>query len=150
MVYIRDMKILIEAPAPGEEDTIIIKYHTVPTDLIELLRAHKSNSGVLLGYKESSTYKVPTVDIFYIDSVDNKTFMYCLGQVYEAKEKLYEIEELAFADFLRVSKSIILNLRKIDYLKPALSGRFEATLTNGEKVLISRSYVKALKEAYGM
>lgn len=144
------MKILIETPTLGEEDTIIIRYHTLPTDSIDLLRAHKSNSGVLLGYKENATYKVPVVDIFYIDSVGNKTFMYCLGQVYEAREKLYEIEALDLPNFLRISKSTILNLRKIDHLKPALSGRLEATLINGEKVIISRNYVKALKAAYGL
>ena len=40
----------------------------------------------------------------------------------------------------RCSKSMILNAGKIDYVLPSLSGRFEAVLDNGEKVIISRQY----------
>ena len=144
------MRILIEVPEKDEEDTVIIKYQSVPTELLDLLRNFKRSTGLLVGYKNKETHKVSASEIFYIDSVDNKTFMYCTNEVYEAKEKLYEIEELELNEFLRISKSTILNLKKIDHLKPALSGRLEATLTNGEKVLISRSYVKTLKTAFGV
>ena len=144
------MKILIEVPEKDEEDTVIIKFQSVPSELIELLRNFKSSSGILIGYKNNQTHKVSTTDIYFIDSVDNKTFMYCTNEVYESKEKLYEIEALSLHEFLRVSKSTILNLKKIEHIKPALAGRFEATLTNGEKVLISRNYVKELKKAFGI
>lgn len=144
------MRLLIEHPAPTEEDTVILRFHEIPTDLIDLLRNYKSNTGLLMGFINNQTHKVSTTDIYYIDSVDNKTYLYCTNEVYEAKEKLYEIEALSLREFLRVSKSTILNLRKIDHLKPALSGRLEATLTNGEKLIISRNYVKALKEAFGV
>ena len=66
-------------------------------------------------------------------------------------KKLYEImEEYAHTDFLRISKSGIVNVSKIAYLKPTLNGRFEATLKNGEKIIISRQYVVNLKEKLGI
>jgi len=144
------MRILIEAPKPGEEDTVIIKYHDIPTDLIDLLRNFKSSTGLLVGYKNNQTHKMSTTDIYYIDSVDNKTFAYCTKDVYELKEKLYEVEELNLKEFLRISKSTIVNIKKVEYIKPALAGRFEATLSNNEKVIVSRSYVKELKKAFGV
>lgn len=49
----------------------------------------------------------------------------------------------------RCSKSMILNAGKIDYVLPSLSGRFEAVLDNGEKVIISRQYVSTLKRLLG-
>ena len=49
----------------------------------------------------------------------------------------------------RCSKSMILNAGKIDSILPSLSGRFEAVLDNGEKVMISRQYVSALKRLLG-
>ncbi|MGL5255373.1 MAG: LytTR family DNA-binding domain-containing protein, partial [Brevinema sp.] len=68
-----------------------------------------------------------------------------------SKQKLYELEEnLANGDFLRVSKSLIINLSKIKSLSPALSGRFEATLFNDEKVIISRQYMGNLKKRFGI
>jgi DNA-binding LytR/AlgR family response regulator len=57
---------------------------------------------------------------------------------------------LANSDFLRISKSVIVNLSKIKSLSPALSGRFEAALDNGEKVIISRQYVGDLKKRLGI
>lgn len=49
--------------------------------------------------------------------------------------------------FLRVSKSLVLNLMKIKSIKPALNGRYSAILQSGEDVIISRKYVMHLKSA---
>ena len=50
----------------------------------------------------------------------------------------------------RCSKSMILNAEKIDYVRPSLSGRFEAVLSNGEKAVVSRKYVADLKRMLGV
>ena len=42
---------------------------------------------------------------------------------------------------------MLVNLMKIQSLQPAFNGRFLALLRSGEKVIISRNYVKALKDA---
>ena len=61
--------------------------------------------------------------------------------------KLYELESaLQGKNFLRVSKSMLVNLMKISSVRPALNGRFSALLKNGEEVIISRKYVPALKQ----
>lgn len=52
--------------------------------------------------------------------------------------------------FFRCSKSMVLNADKIEYIKPSVSGRFEAVLTNGETVIVSRKYVSELKRLLGM
>ena len=49
--------------------------------------------------------------------------------------------------FLRVSKSVILNLMKVKTIKPALNGRYSAMLQNNEEIIISRKYVAELKRA---
>lgn len=71
--------------------------------------------------------------------------------MFEVKEKLYQLEEkLTIHKFLRVSKSMILNVKQIHMIYPTLSGRFEAGLENQECVKISRNYVPALKRILGM
>ena len=78
-------------------------------------------------------------------------FAYGQKNVYEVKEKLYQLEEqLVSFTFMRASKSMILNLDKIRHLSPAFGGRFEALLENKEKVIISRQYVPVLKERLGL
>ncbi|MCW1941557.1 LytTR family transcriptional regulator [Bacillus anthracis] len=46
----------------------------------------------------------------------------------------------------RATKSTILNIAKITSVHPSFSGRFEAMLDNGERVVISRQYVPVLKK----
>jgi DNA-binding LytR/AlgR family response regulator len=45
---------------------------------------------------------------------------------------------------------MILNAEKIDYVRPSLSGRFEAVMSNGEKAVVSRKYVSDLKRKLGV
>ncbi|MBO5378173.1 MAG: LytTR family transcriptional regulator DNA-binding domain-containing protein [Ruminiclostridium sp.] len=90
-------------------------------------------------------------DILYIESVDRKTFCYTYSEVYESNLKLYEIEEkYQFTDMMRISKSTIVNLKKIDSLKPDFGGKILATMENGEKLYISRQYSPLLKEKLGI
>ena len=90
-------------------------------------------------------------DVFYFETVDDRSFVYTQGEVFETKEKLYEFERLCAGSALfRCSKSMILNADRIDYVRPSLSGRFEAVLSNGEKVVVSRKYVAELKRMLGV
>ena len=59
--------------------------------------------------------------------------------------RLYELDESLGAYFSRISKSMIVNLKKIKCVRSELSGRMEATLLNDEKITISRTYVKEIK-----
>jgi len=61
---------------------------------------------------------------------------------------LYELEGILREKyFLRVSKSLVLNLMKVTAIKPALNGRYSAVLESGEEIIISRKYVPELKKA---
>ena len=61
-----------------------------------------------------------------------------------------EVSVSASSMLFRCGKSMILNADKIQYVRPSVSGRFEATLTNHEKVIISRQYVGELKRLLGV
>lgn len=70
---------------------------------------------------------------------------------YDVKERLYQLEEvIEELPFMRISKSMIVNIEKILHISPALGGRFEAVLENDEKVIISRLYVPILKNKLGV
>lgn len=144
------MKIIIEDLQEGEEEQIIIKCHEITPELQRLISRLKAQD-VLIAYDGNEIYRISQSKVYYIESIDNKTFLYSKDKVFDSKQKLYELEDyLSGSDFLRVSKSIILNLSKIKSLSPALSGRFEALLDNGEKVIISRQFVSDLKKRFGI
>ena len=144
------MKITIEEPMVGAEEEIIVRCHNISSELLNMLNAFKTSSNMLVATIGNEIHRVNPADIFYIETVDNKTFLYCERDVYESKQKLYELEELAMKDFLRISKSAIINLSKIKSLAPSMSGRLEAALLNGERVVISRQYVNELKKVLGI
>ncbi len=145
------MKITIETPGAGEEDEIILRLANVDNNVLNLIYALKGDQTELTGYMDERIVKLSLKEIFYFDSVDNKVFAYTGKNVYEIHKKLYELEALCTnSDFLRVSKSVILNLSKIGYVKPILNGRFEAKLKNGEAIVISRQYVSHLKDKLGI
>jgi len=144
------LKIIIEKPLEGDDEQLIVRCHSISPELLDVLNTLKAKEGLLIAYNKNEIHRVNPMDILYIETVDNKTFLYCESNVYESKQKLYELENLALPDFLRISKSAIINLRKIKSLIPALSGRLEAVLINGEKVIISRQYVNVLKRKLGI
>lgn len=145
------MKITIETQKPGEEDEIIVRCASIDEKLMHLIYALKSDKDRLTGYLEDKIMKLLPKDIYYFESVDNKVFAYTAKETYEIHKKLYEIEqEYEHSDFLRISKSIIVNVSKIAYVKPIFNGRFETKLKNEEKIIVSRQYVLNLKKKMGI
>lgn len=145
------MKITIENIPDGSEPEIIIKCNELDESMLRLIHALKSKSKKLIGTYDSQMLIIEPGDVYYFEAVDNKVFIYCKDKVLESKLKLYEIEaEYENSNFFRASKSTILNIDKIMSLKPAFSGRFEALLQNGEKVIISRQFVPVLRKKLGL
>lgn len=145
------MKITIETPAPDQEDEIIIRCAQLDKPLLDMICALKTQRSKLTGFNGTQITILHPKDIFYFEAVDSKVFAYCEKQVYEVRQKLYELEEqLSGTDFIRISKSTIVNLSKVVCLSPAFNGRLEAKLKNGEKIIISRQYVPGLKQALGI
>ena len=144
------MKIIIQDPAPEEEESIIISVRCMTDNITKAINMIKSPDSLTV-YAETRAFFLPVSEIFYIESVDLKTFVYSDKTVYRSRLKLYEVEErLENNDFLRISKQTLVNVRKIKSVAPAGESRFIATLTNGEKVSISRQYVPKLKERFGL
>ena len=145
------MRIIIESPQPDEEDVIIVRCASPDQQLISMLLSFKSANTDLNGYIEDKIVRLNYKDVYYFEANENRDFAYCNSAVYEVKYKLYELEELfSPLDFVRCSKSMIVNMEKIEYLSPLFSGKLEAHLKNGEKILISRQYVRILKSKLGI
>lgn len=144
------MKITIEVPKPGQEDEIIIRCADLDERLLKMIQSLRAEDK-LTGYIEDKIVKLSTKEIYYFETVDNKVFSYTAKETYEVHKKLYEIEqEFEHTDFLRISKSVIVNVSKIAYVKPIFNGRFEAKLKNDEKIIVSRQYVVELKKKLGI
>ncbi len=142
------MEIKLLKIAKEQPEQMEIRCHEVTEEIREIVTFVKTRQGKLTGIQKEKQFEIPVPEVCYIEAVDNKVFLYTKEQVYETRQKLYELEELLKEKyFLRVSKSLLLNLMKVGFIKPALNGRFLAVLQNGEEIIISRKYVPELKLA---
>ena len=145
------IRITLEELPSGAEEEIIIRCAQPDADILGLIYALKARRDKLPCTDNGSIVMIEPGNIYYFEAVDDHVFAYCESKVYEIKRKLYELEQqFDNTDFLRISKSVIVNISKITRLTPGFNGRFEALLDNGERTMISRQYVPALKKKLGL
>ncbi len=141
------MKLVIDQSLENKEVEITIRCGLIDPDLEKLIAQIRLYSFSLTGKRDGSSYLIKLEDIFYFESIDEKTFIYCRKEVYESELRLYELEQqLAATNFVRISKSCILNIMKLESVKALLNGKMEAKLINNEKVMITRHYLQSVKE----
>lgn len=141
------MDVKISKIPETENELVDIRCHEETDSVREIADFVWSRQGQLNGTIDSRQYAIAVSEIMYIESVDNRTFIYTESKVYESKQRIYELEDiLKPKHFLRISKASLVNLMKITSVKPALGGRFSAVLSNGEEMIISRKYVADLKK----
>lgn len=145
------MKIVIDQEETCKELTVTIHCKELDEQVQKLLSQLKTDISFLIGKKNDSTFQLTTENIFYIETIDNKTFIYTEDDVYENNFKLYEIiDKLKYKNFIQISKSCIINIDKLVSVKVMLNGKYEAKLLNNEVVIISRRYVVDFKKAFGI
>ncbi len=142
------LDVAIEKIGKEETEQVLIRCHEMREEVKEIADFVRSRQGSLSCTLEGAQYEIAVADVYYIESVDGRTFLYTQEKTYETGSRLYELEELLRAKrFQRISKSTLVNLMKIQSIQPALNGRFLLLLKSGEKVILSRNYVKAFRDS---
>ena len=125
---------------------VVIKCRQIDDEVIRLKCHIELFDRKLQAKKDGEWYFINSSDVLYFESVDNHTFLYTEDDIMEIKLRLYELEvSLSDKDFIRISKSQIVNINKIRSLKPELNRTILATMCNGEQLYISRKYVQAIR-----
>lgn len=145
------MKITIMENQPVEETQLIIKCQRVDETVTRLLSHLNTGVKKINAYQGDKLCLIDPRDVFYFESVDKKTFVYLEKSVLEANLRLYEVMECGFhPSYFRGSKSSIINIDKIQSVRPMINGNLIIELFNGEKALISRRYVSDFNKIIGL
>lgn len=140
------MKVVIQKIQDQAAERVLIECVKITKEIDEIKNYVLSKDASLTGTLDERIYRFNLDDVFYFEAVGEHVFAYTRQNVYELKTRLYELENsYQERQFLRCSKSVVVNLMKIESLSPALNGRFTAHLKNNEKVIVSRQYVATLK-----
>lgn len=143
------IRLIIDESEEHDDIEIIIKCKQIDKRVRRIIEQIKQREIMLTGKKNGKIHPLVAEDLFYFESVDNKVFLYDEKEVFESDLKLYELEQITEGiDFIRISKSLIINISHIENVRALFNGKFEAALTNGEKIIINRHYVKKFKEKF--
>lgn len=141
------LKIKTEQEADCNEIEVTIKYGKMDKSVQRIIALLKSVDIQIKCNNENEEILINASDIFYVESVDKKTFIYLKDKVYQTDLRLYQlIDKLSHLGFVQVSKSCIMNVNVLLSIKPLINSRMEATLKNGEKILINRNYLNEIKK----
>ncbi|MBR0270557.1 MAG: LytTR family transcriptional regulator [Methanobrevibacter sp.] len=113
---------------------------------ISLLEDESVNS--MIAVKKGKDITFLKFDEIYMFRVEDKQVkVYTENDNFLVKKALYQIEKMLDSSFIRISKSTIINLDKIDRVAPSLKGMMFIMLKNGLKDNISRKYLPEFKKS---
>lgn len=144
------MKIRIEMEPTLSEDEIIIRCSKVDESIVKIENAI---TGICAAkekftfYQGDTEYYLPLEKILFFETEGNQIYAHTAKDVYQTKYRLYELEKMLPDDFIRVSKSTILNVHHVFSIKRNLTASSEVQFEGSHKqVYVSRNYYKQLKK----
>ena len=139
------MKVRVEY-APVLENEVVLRCPRLDQEMLRVLSLVRSGLQKLCVWDENREIILLSPDeTLYCESVDEHTFLYTASAFYQTALTLAEL-----VGYLRVSKSAVINLHRIRSLKSRTGGRIEASLENGERLVVSRHYAPLLRERLGL
>lgn len=98
---------------------------------------------LILGRNDQELKKLAPNELFYCEIVDRKCYAYMEKDVYQIDFSIQKLLELFSNNgFVRISKTMLVNIFKIDFLKTDLNMRVHITMENGERLIVNRTYKK--------
>lgn len=142
------MKIIMEVDDSLPDSEIVIRCKEVSDEILFL---QKQISELVSAKMKLQVSKGDTVfylrleEILFLETAENYLAVHTINQIYESKQRLYELEGVLPGNFMRVSKSTILNTGKVRAIHKNITGASEIEFVNTtKKTYASRNYIKEL------
>lgn len=139
------MKVVLQQISEGSEE-IRIRYRQMTEQIEGIVHYIEGQTGKLIGLKDGQQFVIKPYDVIYLESVEGTAYLYTEKEVYRSGLTLMAAER-AYADegYFRCSKSMVVNIYRIQKLQSMPGNRIDVTMDNGEHVVISRRYAKELR-----
>lgn len=132
-----------------EEIVATVHNRTDLTDRIEALVMEYSGSDRIAAYTEDTMKMLAFSQIECITILDGKTYAIDSGNCrYRLKLRLYELEQMLPATFIRINKSTLANERRLDRFAVTYSGAVDAIFKCGYREYVSRRCFSEIKRRF--
>jgi Response regulator of the LytR/AlgR family len=143
------MKVRIECDSSVAEEEVIIKCTNFDDNIKKLKEEIENNfkkTKTISFYKDKKEFYIPLKDILFFETSSNHIDAHTKDDIYKVKNKLYELDDLLNKNFIKISKSAIVNINKIYSITHNITSSSLIDFYNShKKVYVSRFYLKNLK-----
>ena len=144
------MKIKIELDNNLIEDEVIIRCSKIDSNIQKIQTAISdisSQDKQMSFLKDGKEYYFSLDEILFFETNNNQIDAHTESNIFRVKYKLYELEDILPSNFVRISKSTILNINKIYSIdKNIVSSSIVQFYKTHKQVYVSRYYYKQLQE----
>ncbi len=146
------MQLEVKIDGSCMEPKVIILTAAMTEDVKTILnKLSEQAPQILSGSKDNKIEVIEQADLIRIYASSGKVFAATRKGEYALRLRLYEIEErLPPHQFVRISNSEIINLKKVDHFDLSFTGTVCVKLANGTITYVSRRYVSKLKKILGI
>ena len=145
------MKVNIVIEPDLEEEYTEIHVREITDEITRISDFFQSKDPVITGTDECERIVViAESDIVSLHAEKKWCRIYTDTANYSCRKRLYEIENILGRDYMRISKSIIVNLHKIESVEAVFNGMLLLRMKNGSKEYVSRTYLPKMKEYLGI
>ena len=132
------------------EEKVLI-YANERTKLIDEIESLVESANVdLTGTYNDEIIKININEVSCFLSENNKVFALINDKKYQIKQRLYQIEEMNLASFIKINQSCLANKKKIKKFESTIGGSLRVVFKNGYIDYISRRELKNVKERMGL
>lgn len=144
------MKIRIDVQSELQEDEVLIRCSKMNDQIQKIhqfILDQNSQSMKIVFYKQNTEYYFALDQVLFFETEGDQVYAHTKEDSYKTKYRLYELEQLLPGQFVRVSKSTILNSEKIHSLQRNLAAASLVEFQGTHKhVYVSRRYYAALRQ----
>ena len=141
------MKLEFQEKKEIKEVEVSVLYGIWDEEVEQIKNSLQKMGKYLSGDENGRQYRIPVYSIYYIESMERKTFIYTKNEVYCSRRSLNEtMKNLPETDFVQISKSCALNINMLKSVRVLPNSKLEALLANEEKVIVTRNYLKRIRE----
>ncbi|KRN27774.1 LytTR family DNA-binding domain-containing protein [Liquorilactobacillus mali] len=142
------MKIRVEIDKEVKETEVVIRASEQTTDvkkLYEEISRKIINKRIKL-FQGTTEFYINSSNILFFETDERIVNAHTRNDLFETHLRLYELEKLLPQNFMRISKSAIINLDEVYTLTRSLTGNLIAFHESYKQVYVSRRYFKDVKK----
>lgn len=145
------MKVSIDISAEYKEPFAVIHTDKVTPEIQRVIDVlGTSETPITALQNEEDIVVLQPKDIFMVRVEDGDTIIYGARSQYRSRKRLYELAEQLGKQFMKISKTTLVNLSYMDSIEPGFSGTLLLKLKNGSKDYVSRKYLPEFKKYLGL